>query len=225
MPQTLLISLTFKFPLKHDSWPQLGNVTWGLTHRGAGQGLAWEPSCSYWAISGPRRERKVFHFPTPHPPAQVGEGGYGEKSNQLKLENLLHMSHVSLEFSKWTEACSRGGQVTGMSQPCSPHGDVGEEPMATPAGSACKPEAASALLGLLSTQKFMRGWARLERNLWSWRRIISDETEMSPSPRQHALIQLHAFLLSCLHWCVLRSSLPMASSSQLLGIVWDWHAA
>lgn len=45
----------------------------------------------------------------------------------------------------------------GMSQPCSTHGDVGEEPTATPAGSACKPGAAAALLGLLSTQKFVMG--------------------------------------------------------------------
>lgn len=45
----------------------------------------------------------------------------------------------------------------GMSQPCSPHGDVDEEPTATPVGSACKPGAAAASLGLLSTQKFMRG--------------------------------------------------------------------
>lgn len=67
-------------------------------------------------------------------------------------------------------------------------------PWLTPVGSACKP--GYLFLYLLLTQKFTRWRIELERSLWSGKKSICDEREMTHSPRQRVFTQLEPFLLS-----------------------------
>lgn len=69
-------------------------------------------------------------------------------------------------------------------------------PMVDSCGLCLQTRVGSLFLYLLLTQKFTRWRIELERSLWSGKKSICDEREMTHSPRQRVFTQLEPFLLS-----------------------------